>query len=92
MQSREDTMGSPRKKRLRSLRCRWFNILSSNSSLIYLHGRRLVVVKERGWRQREINRDRGEISTAARLGPARLRRKGSRRGYLEVSTQRGRAS
>jgi len=34
----------------------------------------------------EINRDRGEISIAARLGPARLGRKGSRRGYLEVST------
>jgi len=33
-----------------------------------------------------MGRDRGEISTAARLGPARLRRKGSRRGYLEVST------
>ena len=86
MQSREDTMGSPRKKRLKSLRRRWFNILSSKQ-LSYLPTRKTTggCERERVAAERDKQRQRRNLNSCApRAGQAKEKR--LKNSYLEVST------
>ena len=74
MQSREDTTGSLRKKRLKSLRPRWFNILKKELS--YLSTRKTTggCERERVAAERDKQRRRNLNSCAPRAGQAKEKR------------------
>ena len=75
MQSREDTMGSPRKNRLKSLRRRWLDIL--NKQLCYLPTRKTTggCERERVAAERDKQRQRRNLNSCApRAGQAKEKR------------------
>ena len=85
MQSREDTTGSPRKKRLKSLRRRWLDILKKELS--YLSTRKTTggCERERVAAERDKQRQRRNLNSCA-PGAGQAKEKRLKKGFLEVST------